>query len=575
MLREKAEAWIQMDPDETTQRELKELLESGDETELRDRFRGRLSFGTAGLRGVMGAGPNRMNRLVIRQSARGLAEYLLKVNPASTELGVVVAYDGRLQSQKFAEDCACVLAAFGFKVHLSKGPLPTPICAYALKAFGCAAGAMVTASHNPPEYNGFKVYWGNGAQIVPPHDTGISDAIISSLNRTIPMVNLDEALAKGMVSYFGPELFQAYLSQVSILTGNATSSTRNNLVLAYTPLHGVGAEAVEMALRLAGFTENYTVAAQRRPDGHFPTVRFPNPEEPGAMDAVLELARNKGAHLAFANDPDADRLAVAVRRSDSTYRMLTGNEIGVLLGFDLINGYPTNACVGTTIVSSRLLGTIAEAHHVECFEVLTGFKWIANGAMERELKGKRFLMGYEEALGYTIGNLVRDKDGVSALVAFALLAARLHQQGTDVLELLEKIYRKYGYYATTQVSLKLDPSAESPSLGDTLRAHQPSDIFGQSVVRIDDLRSSIRHDLSNSTQTNIDLPTSDVLSYFLSDGSRIIVRPSGTEPKVKFYYEIIEMIDGDESFHAAKSRADERLAELVASHQAQVEQLCS
>ena len=503
MLREQVEAWIYRDPDDATRKELQDLLDTNQHAELEDRFRGRLSFGTAGLRGVMGAGPNRMNRLVIRESACGLARYLLQVNPASIELGVVVSFDGRLQSRVFAEETASVLAAFGFKVHLSKGPLPTPVCAYALKAFGAAAAAMVTASHNPPEYNGFKVYWGNGAQIVPPQDKGISDAIDEAAQGEIPFIPIAEAVEKGMVNYFGPKLFQAYMSQVSILTSHPTSPIQNELTLAYTPLHGVGAEAVETALKLAGFTRTFTVASQRQPDGHFPTVRFPNPEEPGAMDAVLELARNKGAHLALANDPDADRLAVAVRRDDGSYQMLSGNEIGVLLGFDLINGYPTNACVGTTIVSSRLLGTIAEAHGVECFETLTGFKWIANGAMERELKGKRFLMGYEEALGYTIGDLVRDKDGVSALVAFALFAARLHRQNTNVLKLLELIYRKYGYYGTQQVSLKLDPNAEGPSLGDKLRQAQPTEIFGQKITRIDDLKSSLRYDLNANTETRI------------------------------------------------------------------------
>lgn len=573
MLREQVEAWIYRDPDDATRRELQELLDNGNETELQDRFRGRLSFGTAGLRGVMGGGPNRMNRLVIRESACGLARYLLEVNPASIELGVVVSYDGRLQSRLFAEETASVLAAFGFKVHLSKGPLPTPICAYALRAFGAAAAAMVTASHNPPEYNGFKVYWSNGAQIVPPHDQGIAAAIEKASQSEIPFIPITEAIEKGMVNYFGPKLFQAYMSQVSMLTSHPTSPIQNELTLAYTPLHGVGADAVENALKIAGFTKTFTVASQRQPDGHFPTVRFPNPEEPGAMDAVLELAKNKGAHLALANDPDADRLAVAVRREDGSYQMLSGNEIGVLLGFDLINGYPRNACVGTTIVSSRLLSAIAEAHDVECFETLTGFKWIANGAMERELKGKHFLMGYEEALGYTIGDLVRDKDGVSALVAFALLAARLHRQGTNTLHLLELIYRKYGYYGTSQVSLKLDPNAEGPSLGDKLRASQPTEIFGQKVERIDDLKTATRLDCTKGTETSIDLPKSDVLSYFLADGSRIIVRPSGTEPKVKCYYEIIESIDPKESFIDGQGRANKRLGELIEAHQASLSKL--
>jgi phosphomannomutase len=324
---------------------------------------------------------------------------------------------------------------------------------------------------------------------------------------------------------------------------------------------------------MAGFTNVHTVASQREPDGDFPTVRFPNPEEPGAMDLSLALAKEVGADLIFANDPDADRLAVAVPNGEGTYQMLTGNEIGVLLGADLINAHGNNAIVGTTIVSSRLLSQIAAAHDVDYFETLTGFKWIANRAIKETLAGKNFLMGYEEALGYTIGNLVRDKDGISALVAFALHAARLHDQGETILGLLENIYRKYGLYLTAQESLSLDPNAEGPSIGDKLRENMPSSIAGRAITSITDISKGTKTELSTGEVSKLDLPESDVLSFILEDNTRIIVRPSGTEPKVKCYYELIEPFPKEEAYESVDERGRAKLSELIDTHQAELAKL--
>ena len=566
------QTWISRDPDPKTRQELQDLITEDNQTELARRFAGRMAFGTAGLRGVLGAGPMRMNRLVVRETTAGLGHYLLKTVPGALERGVVIGYDGRHGSLEFAHDAASVLSALGFQVQLATQTLSTPTIAYAVRYFGAAAGIMVTASHNPPEYNGYKVYWGNGAQIVPPHDKGIAEEIDKVATQDIPMVDLLEARRTRLVRMFGPELLANYLSEVIKANGYPAPGI-SKLTIVYTAMHGVGAEAAERALKMAGFTNVHSVESQREPDGDFPTVRFPNPEEPGAMDLAIALAKEVKADLIFANDPDADRLAVAVPNGQGEYQMLTGNEIGVLLGGDLINAHANNAVVGTTIVSSRLLGQIAAAHGVDYFETLTGFKWIANRAIEETVAGKNFLMGYEEALGYTVGNLVRDKDGISALVAFALHAARLHDQDETVLGLLENIYRKYGLYVTAQKSLALDPMAQGPSIGDKLRGAMPSSIAGRAIISVTDIHEGTKTDIKTGEVSVIDLPQSDVLSFILEDNSRIIVRPSGTEPKVKCYYEVVEPFPEGESYEAVTARGNERLKSLIETHQTELAKL--
>ncbi len=564
-------AWLRRDPDPFTRAELKRLVDAGDTAGVERAFAGRLEFGTAGLRGVLGPGPARMNRLVVRETTAGLARHLVATVDRAAERGVVIGYDGRVLSRELAHDTACVLAACGIRARLFDRMLPTPICAFAVRELEAAAGVMVTASHNPPEYNGYKVYWENGAQIIPPHDTGIAAEIDRAAREEIPWRELDDARTAGLVEMLGPEILARYLAGVASLSIHPRSPARARLRIAYTPLHGVGAVVAEAALAAAGFGEVRTVASQREPDGRFPTVRFPNPEEPGAMDAVLALGEDMRADLAMANDPDADRLAVAVRRPEGGFRVLTGNEVGVLLGWDRIAQATPRGLVVTTIVSSRQLGALARARGVGYAETLTGFKWIANEGLRREAQGERFVFGYEEALGYTVGGLVRDKDGVSALVCFAEMAASLAARGETVLDLLETLAREVGLYVTAQRSLALAPGAPRP--GDVLRKSPPAAIAGRRVERSVDVLAGTARTAGGRTE-QIALPSSDVLVYELAGDARVVVRPSGTEPKLKCYYELRETVGAAEAMGAAEARARAGLDALVREHQAELTALC-
>jgi phosphomannomutase len=560
--------WLSRDPDLKTQQELRDLLASENHDELNDRFSGRLAFGTAGLRGVVGAGPNRMNRLVIQETSMGLGHYLLAQNPTAAEQGVVIGYDGRLDSKQFAADAAGALTALGIKVYLTYKVAATPLVAFGVKHLKTAAGIVVTASHNPPQYNGFKVYWDNGAQIIPPHDSGIAAEIEKVSVQPLNILSLEEAEEKGLLVWLEEAYYEEYRR-----TQNTNPLLQNdcapaNLSLAYTAMHGVGAIMAETLLKDAGFEHVYSVEEQRHPDGTFPTVNFPNPEEAGAMDMVMALAKKHNAALACANDPDADRFAVAVRCPDGEYQMLTGDQVGVLFGHYLLSlPRETSACVGTTIVSSSLLQQVAKAAGAEYFETLTGFKWLTNVGMVKETASHPYLFAYEEALGYTIGSTVWDKDGLSALVAFAQLTAALAKQGKTVWDQLEAIYRQHGFYFNAQKSLALKPGA--PSIGAKLRANQPKTIANHNIASYDDLNACVRY-FADGSEEKIDLPASDVLIYRLENGSRVIVRPSGTEPKLKCYYEVVSpMIDG-ETYEQAQSRAQAVMASFIEQHQVEL-----
>ena len=456
---DRVRAWRDADPNPETRAEAEALLEAGDEAVLRARFEGRLAFGTAGIRGTLGAGPQRMNRLMVRQVSAGVGAYYAASLDDARARGVVIGYDGRTGSRVFAEDTARVFLGLGYQVHLATGTVPTPLTAFATRDLGAACGVMVTASHNPPEYNGYKVYAPNGAQIIPPQDTGIAAAIEAVAD--IPLGDLEAARADGRLIDLGEEMKQRYLDGVMALRVHPEAADGTDLTVAYTPMHGVGAELAEAALKRAGYTQVHTVAAQREPDAAFPTVRFPNPEEEGAMDLVLALAEEVGADLACANDPDADRLAVALP-GPGGWKLLTGDQVGTLLAYYLVTegaGEGTRT-VASSLVSSQLLGRMAEALGVTCLTTLTGFKWIANAAMDHSRDhGSRFVFGYEEALGYCVGELVRDKDGISAVTLFAELAAWLKRQDRTVSGLLEDVYRRFGFYLTEQRSRVL-PGAE-------------------------------------------------------------------------------------------------------------------
>ena len=562
--------WLARDPDPKTQQELQGLIDSSNHEELSRRFSGRLEFGTAGLRGVVGAGPGMMNRLVIRETSAGLGNYLLAEIPNAAERGVIVAYDGRLDSLEFARDAACVFAGLGITTYLTPDVAATPVAAYGVIHLGTAAGVVVTASHNPPEYNGYKVYWENGAQIIPPHDAGIAAAITIAADQDIPWLDFDQATAIGKIVLLGPEFYRSYVDtiQSSALFGNLPGPCSTSI--AYTAMHGVGAQLAETLLAEAGFGEVYSVASQREPDGNFPTVNFPNPEEPGAMDAVIALAKEHQATLACANDPDADRLAVAVRSEDGNYQMLTGDMLGVLLADYLLEkDHDFTPIVCTTIVSSSMLASVAKAAGADYYATLTGFKWLANVALDHEDDNHQFLFAYEEALGYAPGRQVRDKDGLSALLAFAQLTEVLARKGETVQDQLESLYRRHGIFLTGQRSIALQPGATP--IGVLLRQQPPEQIAGSAVLVIEDLGCGIARHADGSVET-LDIPSSDVLIYHMANKSRVIVRPSGTEPKVKCYYQVTESI-GDEAFSVAMIAADASLSTLINEHQDSLSQL--
>ncbi|MFS1908839.1 phospho-sugar mutase [Vibrio lentus] len=563
--------WLARDPDPRTREELQHLIDKKMHAELEDRFTQRLEFGTAGLRGKVGCGPNRMNRLVIQETATGLGHYLIEHVANAAIRGVVVGYDGRLDSKQFAIDTASVLTALGIKVYLTANVAATPIVAFGIEHFNAAAAVVVTASHNPPEYNGFKVYWENGAQIIPPHDAGIADEIDVASTKPIPLISLSDAEKQGNLVWLTEGYYQTYRAAI-----NQSPYVRNDIdsahtTVTYTAMHGVGAQMAEDLLHDGGFHKVFSVAEQREPDGHFPTVNFPNPEEKGAMDLVVNLAKSVDADIACANDPDADRFAVAVRTDDTvrtdeaSYKMLTGDQVGVLFAHYLLSKPHTkNQLVGNSIVSSTLLEKVANSHGATYFQTLTGFKWLANIGMQLEDEDNEFLFAYEEALGYTIGTQVRDKDGLSALVVFAQLVEELKSQGRTVWDLLAQISLEHGVHTNAQRSIALDP--DSPSIGSKLRSAQPKTIGGVAVSVIEDLQSSLRYIVGGDTET-INLPTSDVLIYHLEDGSRIIVRPSGTEPKVKVYYETVTKFEGSETYDEARQRGEEYTNNLIEQHQ--------
>jgi len=563
-----ARAWLAQDPDPDTRTELEALIASaaGDVAAGRDlveRFTGALEFGTAGLRGLLGAGPQRMNRVVVQRVTAGLADYLLATLPGAAARGVVIAYDGRRNSRRFADDAAAVLAGKGIRVHLATAPWPTPLAAWAVTAHQAAAGIMVTASHNPPEYNGYKVYWENGAQIVPPHDAGIAAAIarVGAIDG-LPRVELADARGRGLVRDLGDDVRDAYLAAAARLSVTPDVA-RKGLVIAYTPLHGVGADCVERLLAARGFDAVHTEPSQREPDAAFPTVVFPNPEEKGAIDRVVAMAAGLGADLVLANDPDADRLAVAVPDRAGGYRMLTGDQLGAILADYLLTHTSGRRMFATTVVSSQLLGFLAAAAGVDYRETLTGFKWIANAAIDyRAETGGAFVMGYEEALGYCVGELVRDKDGVSSALIVAELAAWNRARGKTLLDHLDEVYRRIGLFLTEQVSLTrpgADGLASIRAAMARFRASPPQAIGGHPVIEIVDLDAG-----------GGGLPRSDVLIFRLAGGRRVIMRPSGTEPKLKSYYEVRIEVGADEVMTSAQARGRAELSALRDAHQAMI-----
>ncbi|MGI5457361.1 phospho-sugar mutase [Streptomyces sp. CA-249302] len=526
----RAKTWLAEDPDAETRDELAKLIEAGDVTELADRFSGTLQFGTAGLRGELGAGPMRMNRTVVIRAAAGLAAYL----NAKGQTGglVVIGYDARHKSADFARDTAAVMTGAGLRAAVLPHPLPTPVLAYAIRHLGAVAGVEVTASHNPPRDNGYKVYLGDGSQIVPPSDAEIATRIqaIASLH-DVPRPDTGwETLDNAVLD--------AYLTRTDAVLAPDSPRTARTV---YTAMHGVGKDVLLAAFARAGFPTPVLVAEQADPDPDFPTVAFPNPEEPGAMDLAFAQARETDPDLIIANDPDADRCAVAVKENGN-WRMLRGDEVGALLAAHLV-GRGARGTFAESIVSSSLLGRIAEKANLPYEETLTGFKWIAR------VEGLRY--GYEEALGYCVDpDGVRDKDGITAALLITELASTLKSENRTLLDLLDDLAVEHGLHATDQLSVRVEDLSIIARAMDRLREHQPTHLGGLPVTKAEDL-----------TRGTDKLPPTDGLRYTL-DGARVIVRPSGTEPKLKCYLEVVVPVPTHDDLPAAHTTANNLLSAI-------------
>ena len=537
-----ANKWLINDPDETTKAETEKLISDGD-IELIQRFTNSLVFGTAGIRGVRGAGPMRMNRVMVRIVATAIAQELLSDNQGDEPPLVVVGYDARHKSQIFAQDSVRVLAAYGVRSLILPRPTPTPVLAYTSLSKKAKAGIMVTASHNPAEDSGYKVYWEDGAQIANPIDTKIAQRIDFKNPPTEELLAdyEDEIILKG-----NDELIKTY---VDFASSSVSYESKREIKQVYTPLHGVGKEVFLDVFEKAGFESPILVESQAEPDPDFPTVSFPNPEEEGALDFAVELAVEKNADLVIANDPDADRMAVVVRHGDEWCR-LNGNEIGVLLAEQILSkGQGEDRLVVTTVVSSRLLSKIAEFHKVKYAETLTGFKWIVRPGIED--KSSRFVFGYEEALGFALGDSVRDKDGITSALVFAELASELKTQGKTVIDLLEELWNRHGVHKTALFTKRLDPATNiSADFMSPWRSSPPEKIGEFAVIESIDLLSP-----------ESELPATDALVLNILNG-RIVIRPSGTEPMVKVYVEVTESVINDD-IRSAERSADHKIEDLL------------
>ena len=544
--------------DEATKEELKSIAE--DENEIKERFYMDLEFGTAGLRGIIGAGTNRMNIYVVRRATQGLANYIAKVDKKSQ--GVAIAYDSRHMSPEFAQEAALCLAANGIKAYIFETLRPTPELSFAVRHLGCVAGINVTASHNPPEYNGYKVYWEDGAQITPPHDSGIMGEVkaISDWN-TVKTMDKAEAEKAGLFEVIGKEVDDAYMAELKkqVIHMDAIRAEGKNLKIVYTPLHGTGNIPARRILKELGFENVYVVKEQELPDGDFPTVSYPNPEAAEAFELGLKLAKEVDADLVLATDPDADRLGVRVKDKNGEYHDLTGNMSGCLLAnYEIsqrkaVNGsLPEDGALIKTIVTTNLADAIAKGYGVKLIEVLTGFKFIGQQILGFEKSGKgSYLFGFEESYGCLIGTYARDKDAIVATMALCEAAAYYKTQGKTLWDAMIEMYEQFGYYKDDikSVTMKgIEGLQKIQDIMNSLRQNPPAEFAGHKVVAVRDYKADTIKNLETGEVTPTGLPNSNVLYYELTNDAWVCVRPSGTEPKVKFYYGVkgTSLADADE-----------------------------
>ena len=561
---DRARSWIAQDPDPQTRHELEVLIGRGDVQALEERLTGTLQFGTAGLRGLLGAGPTRMNRVTVTRATAGLCAWLRQEVPDVASRGICVGRDARVNSDVFERDVIEIAAGAGIPVWVFSNVVPTPVLAFAVLESRAAGGVMITASHNPAGYNGYKVYWENGAQIIPPNDRGIADEIerTPAANRT-PRLSLEEARASGLVRQ-ADALHDRYVERIA--ADASPPEGRQGVRIAYTALHGVAEDTFRKVLGRAGFEDVHSVGEQAVPDSRFPTVAFPNPEEPGAMDRVLALAERVGAHLAIANDPDGDRVAVAVR-GERGLELLSGNDIGVLLADDLLrrDRKAVKPVVISTVVSSPMLGPVAAAHGARWEQTLTGHKWIQNRALELAEQGFEYVFGYEEALGYAPSTAVRDKDGISSGLLLVDMAARLEARGETLLDARDTLWREHGFFADRQVSVRFDgPDAQArmSAVVDRCREEPPQEIGGQPVLRMLDLKRQVQWTPTGVTPFT-KLAPSNVVIFELEGGHRAMLRPSGTEPKLKYYFHATAPTHSQDDLGESKKHAFDVLERMA------------
>ena len=547
--RETYESWMS-DPyfDEETKAELRAI--ANDEHEIKERFYAPLKFGTAGLRGILGAGINRMNVYTVRKATQGLANYILKQH--GEQKGVAIAYDSRHFSPEFADEAALCLAANGIKAYVFDALRPTPELSFAIRELGCISGINITASHNKPQYNGYKVYWEDGAQITPPHDAGIMDEVLNVTDwNTVKTMDKVTAIDEGLYQVIGKEIDDAFINVIKshCLHPEAISAQGKDLKIVYTPLHGTGNIPARRVLKELGFEQVYVVPEQELPDGDFPTVSYPNPEADEAFALALDLAKKIDADLVLATDPDADRLGCRVRDKEGNYHTLTGNMSACLLAHyeisqrKALTGLPEDGYLITTIVSSNLAPAIARYYGADCFECLTGFKWIGRIMLEKEQAGRgTYLFGFEESYGCLIGTYARDKDSIGAVMALSECAAWYKQRGMTMWDAMLEVYETYGYYCDGGTSLEfagLEGAEKISAIMDTLRNTKMETLGAYRVQGFRDYQSGMTENYLTGETGETGLPESNVLYYELNDDCWVCVRPSGTEPKIKFYYGVV------------------------------------
>lgn len=566
-IRKKAEAWLTANIDATTRHEIERMLASEDQTELVDSFYKDLEFGTGGLRGIMGAGANRMNKYTIGMATQGFCNYLKKAFPGE-EIKVAIAHDSRNNARFFAETAASVFSANGLTVYFFKELRPTPALSFAVRYLKAHCGIVVTASHNPKEYNGYKAYWNDGAQLVPPHDKNVI-AEVSKIN-SIDEVRFEKNPDK--IVTIGEEVDQAYIEKaVSLSLAPDAIRNQEDLKIVFTPIHGSGVTLVPKVLERMGFKNTHVLEEQATPNGDFPTVVYPNPEEPAALELAVKKANEIDADLVLGTDPDADRVGIAVKNHHGQFQLLNGNQTGSLLIYYLLRKWSENRkldgrqYIVKTIVTTDLIDKAAEFYNVECYNTLTGFKYIAE-LLARFEGQKEFIGGGEESYGYLVGDFVRDKDAVIASAMIAEMAAYAKDSGKSLFDFLIEAYLKFGYYKERLISLTRKGKAGEEEIRQmmiNLRNRPPQKINNSKVVRIIDYQAGIEKDILKMKEKAVELPRSNVLQFFTEDGTKISARPSGTEPKIKFYFSVNDKLASKEDFDKTTEALDRRIDAVI------------